>query len=182
MVCLYLSNLYCNNKRPAQSKLARDWSQEISQIFTFSSREIFSLPCPPRFCRVKRHIIILKVLPQWQMNRRGGGWLLTLHYDDYSLFIMMIIHSSLWWLSTLHYRIPENWGQTTTLTTHVLLSLQEMNLEDQLGWALEELWQVALTVSTLKYVAGLLSQETVNMISNSLGRNRFNKQREKIIF
>ena len=97
MVCLYLSNLYCNNKRPAQSKLARDWSHEISQIFTFSSRETFSLPCPPRFCRVKRHIIILKVLPQWQMNRRGGGWLLTLHYDDYSLF-NMIIHSS-WYIT-----------------------------------------------------------------------------------
>jgi len=43
-----------------------------------------------------------------------------------------------------------------------------MNLEGQLYRALEELWQVAITVSTLKYVAGLLSQETVNMISNSL--------------
>ena len=43
-----------------------------------------------------------------------------------------------------------------------------MDLESRLGRALEELWQAALTVSTLKYVAGLVSQD-INLISNSLG-------------
>ena len=43
-----------------------------------------------------------------------------------------------------------------------------MDLESRLGRALEELWQAALTVSTLKYVAGLVSQD-IHLISNSLG-------------
>ena len=49
-----------------------------------------------------------------------------------------------------------------------LTSLRKMSLESRLGRALEELWQAALTVSTLKYVAGLVSQD-IHLISNSLG-------------
>ena len=70
-------------------------------------------------------------------------------------------------------RIPEKGSRDRHARTSSPLHDRKMNLEGQLYRALEELWQVAITVSTLKYVAGLLSQETVNMISNSLGKNLF---------
>ena len=71
------------------------------------------------------------------------------------------------------YRIPEKGSRDRHSRTSSPLNDRKMNLEGQLYRALEELWQVAVTVSTLKYVAGLLSQETVNMISNSLGKNLY---------
>ena len=45
-----------------------------------------------------------------------------------------------------------------------------MSLESRLDRALEALWQAALTVSTLKFVAGLVSQE-IHLISNGLGES-----------
>jgi len=58
--------------------------------------------------------------------------------------------------------------RTSHLTPHSS-SLRKMDLESRLGRALEELWQAALTVSTLKYVAGLVSQD-IHLISNSLDK------------